>query len=612
MKRKFIRQNREIARINTNQSIRIRNLETEISRLLAENIAIREEAIHAKADAERWKAAHRFNKEVGNLKKQLEEKLSEVNALVGELGALPEKAARRSSQRRRKDGFVSELVKTTGERETRHRQTLLEQEGRLPAILEDKCYPRRTLEAKEIQALRDDARDDATDSPDLGPPPVAHFDEAEPVTFDARRSPGRMSTDLIEESERPSRPPSASVETRRKRRTSTLLQSSDLDRTATLEPADMEAKVVAQEEEPVKKVVQPPQSILKTGAKRKLGVSELEDTSRISRELDDFIFQRRAAVPATTTKPSRFSRPSQRQDQENVDTVETRSPERHPPPARRILATKSTNSPAKKRLVASFDKSEAEKDEDKIVKLEKRIVSRVRARPTITEMSHLEEASEDRIADAALDHKEQAHKPPKTPAAEVNNILSPASTEPSTKHHPPKEMAITNSVEDVLNGSIGRNSRRARAAVSYAEPNLRDKMRRPGKAFVSAVEGIPKSQNDVDTSQARSDSADIGFEAVRQNRETVNHIRSKENMELGGEHKLSRWHEVGRNENGKSEPPSPLKGKDAPAAPQGDHDGDELNNATSKLSILDPPSSNPVALSKRTQRTARRTWTGRV
>ena len=35
--------------------------------------------------------------------------------------------------------------------------------------------------------------------------------------------------------------------------------------------------------------------------------------------------------------------------------------------------------------------------------------------------------------------------------------------------------------------SFGRSSRRARGSVSYAEPNLRDKMRRPGKELVDAV-----------------------------------------------------------------------------------------------------------------------------
>ena len=526
------------------------------------------------------------------IKEQLEEKLSGVNALLGELGALPEKVARRSSQRRRKDGFVSDLVKSAEDRDPRHRQTLLEQEGRLPAILEDKYYPRRTLDPTEVQALKNDAQDDATESPELGPPPVAHFDEAEAVTFNARRSPRRTSTELIEESEKASRPSTVGIENRRKRRISTLLQSSDLDRTAMLETEV--AKAVEEEEEPVKKVVQTqPRSILRTGAKRKLEVSELEDTSRMSTELDDFIFQRRAAIPTATTKPSRFSRPPHRDNQENTDTMDSHSPERLVQPTRSILAPKSTNSPAKRRIGASSRQSDAQKDEDKVVKPERRIVSRVRARPMITEAPPPTGPTAEDAGD--LDHREQPHMPPKTPAADLDHIMSPTSTEPSTTHQPPKEMAFTHSVEDVLNGSIGRNSRRVRAAVSYAEPNLRDKMRRPGKALVSAVEGISKSQNDIDMSRAGSTSVDAGSESVRQVRETNGSARMGEDPRATEGKELSGWPGVESAGEGRSEPASPLRDKVAHEAHNIDRNEDYLSKAVSRLSVFDPPSSSPAA-----------------
>ena len=50
MKRRFIRQNRDLARINATQAIQIRTIELEISRLLAENITLREKAIHDDAE----------------------------------------------------------------------------------------------------------------------------------------------------------------------------------------------------------------------------------------------------------------------------------------------------------------------------------------------------------------------------------------------------------------------------------------------------------------------------------------------------------------------------------------------------------------------------------
>ena len=42
VKRRFIRQNRELAKNNSSQSLRIRSLEVEVSKLLADNLDLRE------------------------------------------------------------------------------------------------------------------------------------------------------------------------------------------------------------------------------------------------------------------------------------------------------------------------------------------------------------------------------------------------------------------------------------------------------------------------------------------------------------------------------------------------------------------------------------------
>lgn len=457
MKRRYARQNREIVRTNTAQSARIRNLECEVTRLLNENLAWREEAISAKAEAEKWKASHRLNKEVIRMKEQIEAKLEEVNALVGDLGSLPEKVARRSSQKRRRDGFVSELVV---EREPRQRQTISEADGRLPAIMEDKYYPRRTMEVSQI--VREE---DLGESPDIGPPPVAHFD-ADAVVFDAARSPRRTSTELIEESERTNRPSVTIIESRRKRRTSSLLSNAEFN-----EAENDEQKMEI--DEPVKQDPTPLPSILKKGAKRKIEASELEDTSKVSKELDEFIFQRKPQSNNPPARPSRFARPTVRTDQPQTEQ-----------PARRVLAAKSTNSPAKRKL-ADYAGTEQNL---KPIEPTRRVVSRIR-RPAQANSQDEEHASQEPVV------------PPITPAPDLDDLLSPISTEPQQHKRLSKEAAITNSVEDVLNGSIGRGSRR-RAAVSYAEPNLRDKMRRPGKELVSAIEGLSRQTEEATQSRA--------------------------------------------------------------------------------------------------------------
>lgn len=79
---------------------------------------------------------------------------------------------------------------------------------------------------------------------------------------------------------------------------------------------------------------------------------------------------------------------------------------------------------------------------------------------------------------------------PETPAG--IDIFSPSSSQPSTNR---VESRDTPPPSDFSSGADGqRPSRRARGAVSYAEPNLRDKMRRPTKDLVDAVLKDGKTQ----------------------------------------------------------------------------------------------------------------------
>lgn len=537
------------------------------------------------------------------MKEQLELKLSEVTALVGELGALPEKVARRSSQRRRQGGLISEFIKPSEEREPRQRHTILEQEGRLPAILEDKHYPRRTLEAREVQALVQENNDEATESPDLGPPPVTHFDDTETVVFNATRSPRRTSMELIEESERSNKPAATTSDSRRKRRTSTLLGPSVVDNMTIVAPD--EAELIIPEPEKQDASVQP-RPTLKTGAKRKLEVSELEDTSRVSKELDDFIFQRKSnPVPIVVPRQSRFSRPAGRQEreqeQEHAEPLENRSPERSMQSSRKILAPKSTNSPAKRRVVSSYDKMDPTKDDISERVYERRVMSRIRTKPSRIDIPDSKEAPsmDGECRRDPKDAEDRVRHAPKTPAAEMDNIMSPTSTEPSTKQRAPREMAVTNSVEDVLNGSIGRGTRRIRAPVNYAQPNLRDKMRRPGKELVGAVEGLVKPQTDSDQEISRVRSNSVDIDRANQNQGMNKSPRNKEGMNPMDEKERARWQALERGQGGKSEPASPLRDKAAPfpRKSQDEAEGveDELSNAVSRLSVFDPLKSSPVS-----------------
>ena len=77
--------------------------------------------------------------------------------------------------------------------------------------------------------------------------------------------------------------------------------------------------------------------------------------------------------------------------------------------------------------------------------------------------------------------------PPETPAP-PNDLFSPVSSEPSADRvesrdtPPPPDLG-----PDTGTGSFGRASRRSRGSINYAQPNLRDKMRRPTSELVDAV-----------------------------------------------------------------------------------------------------------------------------
>lgn len=119
----------------------IRRLENEKSQLVLENFALREQIIKLEKLPGR--------KKTRLVKEQLEAKLAELGALLSELGE-------EQSSKRRSSVLPNDLVedqapkKSPNQRNWKNALTLSGAAGgednRLPAILEDKYYPRKTLE----------------------------------------------------------------------------------------------------------------------------------------------------------------------------------------------------------------------------------------------------------------------------------------------------------------------------------------------------------------------------------------------------------------------------------------------------------------------------------
>lgn len=140
------------------------------------------------------------------------------------------------------------------------------------------------------------------------------------------------------------------------------------------------------------------------------------------------------------------------------------------------------NSPAKLRANGKDKIAGAREDLVKIVREQ----SRSKEKSQSIKRTIAAKAQEPGTIDPAI--PKPAEAPPETPAPPVTDLFSSIPSEPSAARPesqdtpPPADLG-----PDTGTGSFGRASRRPRGSVSYAQPNLRDKMRRPTAELVDAV-----------------------------------------------------------------------------------------------------------------------------
>ncbi|USP76563.1 hypothetical protein yc1106_03837 [Curvularia clavata] len=492
VKRRFLRQNRELAKTNSTQSIRIRSLENDCSRLLAENLALREQVLSLHNAAESRPAFDHIDA----VKLQLETKLQELGGLVASLT--------QTKNRRDKDGDrrKSQLLakrRSGEERQWRSGLGLQEVENAmLPTITEDKFYPRRTLGCVELEfwvtgftdgcsadELQQVLEDPDTQSPDIGPPPTSRFENEDPIGFD----PSPVTEEVQEETAEDGEPSlSVNLETRKKRRESGPKLS--IRRVSVFEPSEETAETLNKP--------------LRTGAKRKFSVQEDEDTNPA--KSDTFRFSRRGATetetPTEEPKPTLLERPP-------------------------VLSAKPVNtdpvvSPKKQRSSLQEKPGKLEKPTSKSRSRPRLNITR-NAAPDLPSVPIPEPVP---TAEIVLDSL-----PPKTPAADT--IISPPSTEPSTQRPenkdtpPPGDLSSTDQI-----GQAGRPGRRARPQVSYKEPSLNVKMRRPDAKLVDAVvdrRTSVEAHNPPSTVAKRESNGEIAWKPVS----AVSTITAKEEPEAG-------------------------------------------------------------------------------
>lgn len=369
--------------------------------------------------------------------------MRDISALVVDLEASQRKAG--PTKTRRKTANVSSLQ----EWHDAAAAAMLEMgpQYRLETITEDKHFPRRTLGADEIRDIVN-----ASESPDIGPPPVARFDEMEPVKFDP---PAKRDSET--EADELAGPLSINLETRRKRKDGQ--PRLDIRRLPVFQspPADKEA---APETDPAQTQVLP----IRAGAKRKLSARETDDkpgtaTSNPETAREPFQFSRRTSS-ARTSEDSRVSeRKALGAKSANVDVV---------------------NSPRK--IMDKAEKKSGDADAVKAVRSSTSTVDRSLSERRVRRVGSLAEVPPSEtvaVADIVLEPQSVPPKGLATP-----DLFSPISVDGLADM--PQDTPEPGAVHSELLGT-SRPGRRARSQLNYAEPSLNTKMRRPGKELADAV-----------------------------------------------------------------------------------------------------------------------------
>lgn len=304
------------------------------------------------------------------------------------------------------------------------------------------------------------------DSPDdIGPPPVSQFVDEDPVKINLPR---RTKKEEYEEPQALDPALSVNLEQRRRRKDSTV-------------PSELKMLSKVEESQTSREGTTP----LRIGAKRKLSVREDEEVPAGSEASspDDFKYTR---VASEERPRKQQSENAVRKVTKEVDASNGGSKDKVPAASitatRKILAPKSVNdSPRKTIKLMAENGKPGEGDPVKPNSAKDRQKER---KPELVKISPPPEPVVETI---------EVQVEPETPAAA--DLFSPLSSQPSTARLESQDTPPP--VDLGSEAEAHRPSRRARGAVSYAEPNLRDKMRRPTKELVDAVKKDGKPQRET-------------------------------------------------------------------------------------------------------------------
>ncbi|KAH8842508.1 hypothetical protein MCOR27_010649 [Pyricularia oryzae] len=501
LRRKFLRQNRDIARVNSTQSLRIRSLENECARLLSENLDLRGQILRLEKAAEN-NPAGRIADHALEIKAKMELQLLELGSLLDSLGLeppmkrrSPNRGERKIAKPRRSSLGQSPRQKKTKEMSIEDQESLAAQEGRLPPIHEHKSYPRQTLNRREILALCSESEADAeaetsTDSPVLGPPPVSKYVEEEPEKVDSPNTARRVlvySDITVSEKTNLAPPKIDPPET-------TAIQSPAKKAPRSPEPkvtpepkADALQLPIPLAPAPVPAPVKPEQTVAKCGSKRKQAVADENEPPSFTK--DNNTLSNSQSTPdkpkSATVREIKNRRNSRGLPGARREARDKKSSAAAPAPARPALAAKSTNEDVSspRKLPAKGAAVDCEKPSNKAV----------------TQREVKTKAAPPQAQAEPIPILPKSPSPPRVMNIHPAELAAPNSAAQLPPPGTPGRAAVKETFCDTppppdisSGGDTARPSRRSRASVSYAEPNLRDKMRRPSSELTDAVSGKTK------------------------------------------------------------------------------------------------------------------------
>ncbi len=320
-----------------------------------------------------------------------------------------------------------------------------------------------TYSAEEIMALCEEA-EDATDSPDIGPPPVSRYVDVEPVDIPSPSRRTGQEEALTQKPEPPQSHSKQNLETqKRHQRESPLVREAPI--TAPLAEARSDKENVPLAHPPAARAGKRkfPDELVPTKTKDALA----------SKGAVNGLSQERTAV-CESQKPRNIKELSTGRRERSAGLAQAGA-------NRKPLSVKSSNedllSPKKATKTSVPDEMSASK-----ARALKEALSRER-------LSHAKPVHQIPVPEpipspvvAILSDNEAPPADPVLIAPDTPDRAAPRDVARDTP--PPADISSS--------GEISRPSRRARAAISYAEPNLRDKMRRPTKELLDAVAGEGK------------------------------------------------------------------------------------------------------------------------